>query len=68
MDDSFDRKQTRRTVIQYLLADQFGDALINDARFQMVVDKVTEAISETPEGATLLDRVLVDLGQPANKV
>ncbi|MDR2858128.1 MAG: hypothetical protein LBV50_09810 [Novosphingobium sp.] len=56
-----DDKTLRRTFIQTLLAEQFGKELINDAQFQQVVARVTEAIETDPVTARLLSRLLDDL-------
>lgn len=51
----------RHAFIQNLLAEQFGSALINDAQFQQIVTRVSEAIDEHPQASQLLSRILVDL-------
>jgi len=56
-----DEKQLRRALIQTLLADQFGDRLMNDARFQQVVDRVSEALDDDPDSLALVNRVLADM-------
>jgi hypothetical protein len=56
-----DERSLRRAVIQNLLADQFDAGLINDAQFQQIVTRVTEAIEEDPKGAGLLSRVIAEL-------
>lgn len=53
--------QLRRACIQALLAEQMGQGLINDAHFQQVVGRVTEAIESDTLAARLLDRVMGDL-------
>ena len=53
-----DERQRRRTLIQSILADEFGDLLVNDAEFQQVVDRVLGAIESDATGSTLLAGVL----------
>lgn len=60
LDDTDDR-QLRRAFIHGLLADQMGTGLVNDAQFQQVVTRVTEAIEQDPPAARLLARVIADL-------
>lgn len=59
--DGVDEKAMRRAFIQTLLADQFGQSLINDAQFQQVVERVTDAIEADPATSRLLSRFLSDL-------
>jgi hypothetical protein len=58
-----DERSLRRALIQFILADQLGASLINDAQFQQVVSRVTDAIEEDPQTADLLSRVVEDLRQ-----
>lgn len=62
--DGLDERQLRRALIQVLLADQLGEELINEAEFQQVVERVTDAIGEDRAAARLLGRVLDDLRRP----
>jgi len=59
--EGMDVRHLRRALIQNLLSDLFGPRLVNEAQFQQVVDRVTEAIEEDPETARLLQRVVGDL-------
>lgn len=59
--DGVDERQLRRSLIQGLLSDQFGTAMINDARFQQVVDRVTDALESDETGRALLDRISREL-------
>jgi hypothetical protein len=63
--EGLDDRRLKRALIENILADQFGAGLINDARFQQVVDKVTEAIDSDDDGGPLLARTIADLrGNP----
>jgi hypothetical protein len=57
-----DERQRRRTLIQNILAEEFGDRLVNDAEFQQVVDRVLSAIESDATGSALLMRVLQSVG------
>ena len=59
--EGIDDRQLKRALVQTLLAERFGDGLINDARFQQIVDKVTDAIDDSPGASDLLARVVQDL-------
>ncbi|MEJ0027176.1 MAG: hypothetical protein WDN01_14200 [Rhizomicrobium sp.] len=59
--DGADEHHLRRTLIQNLLADQLGPALLNDAQFQQIVSRVTEAINADEAAARLLSRLIADL-------
>lgn len=56
-----DDRSLRRALIQHLLADQLGPDLLNEAQFQQIVSRVTEAIDEDPATSKLLTRVIADL-------
>jgi hypothetical protein len=51
-------KQLRRSLIEQLLADQFGPSLANEAKFQQVVDRVDEIMSAHPSIGPLMDRTI----------
>ena len=55
--DGVEDQQLKRALIQSILSDQFGAQLLNEARFQQVVDRVTEAL--VADGGT--SRLLADL-------
>ena len=59
--DGIDERQLRRTFIQTLLADQLGQELVNDAQFQQIVARVTDAIEEDEAASRLLSRVISDI-------
>lgn len=54
-------RQLRRLVIQSLLSDQFGGALLNEAKFQAIVDQVTDAICADEATSHLLGKVIGEL-------
>jgi len=56
-----DDRQMRRSLIQGILTDQFGTDLLNDAKFQHVIDQVIETLGENEQGARLLDRMVGEL-------
>lgn len=59
--DGVDERQLRRALVQSLLTDQFGAAMINDAKFQRVVDQVTDSIASDQASTQLMERALVAL-------
>ncbi len=59
--EAVDDQQLRRALIQSILADQFGEGLINDTKFQQVVERVTDALSEDEKGAALLNHMVAEL-------
>lgn len=46
-----------RAIIQNLLVDHFGQGMMNDARFQQMVSRVTQTIINDPNGRVLMDQV-----------
>jgi hypothetical protein len=56
-----DERSLRRAIIQNLLADQLDPQLLNDAQFQQIVTRVTDAIEDDREASELMSRVLGDL-------
>ena len=63
--DAVDDQHLSRALVQNILADQFGENLINDTNFQQVVERVTEALSEDENGALLLSRLVSELRKSA---
>lgn len=57
-----DERQMRRTLIQTILSQEFGGALINDAGFQQVIDRVLGAIEADEQASALIARVAKDVG------
>lgn len=56
-----DDRVLRRALVQNILTEHFGSAVLNEPRFQLVVDKVVEAISEDDAGAQLLAQLTQEL-------
>jgi hypothetical protein len=54
-------KQLRRSLVEQLLADQFGPKLANEAKFQQVIDQVEEMMATDPTIGPLLDRALLQI-------
>ena len=59
--EGVDDQLLRRALVQNILAEQFGEHLVNDAQFQQMVERVTEALSEDDNGAILLGRLVAEL-------
>jgi hypothetical protein len=51
----------RRTLVEQLLADQFGAGLVNEPKFQQLVDRVASAMEGDPGVAELLEQVVAEL-------
>ena len=52
-----DRK-LRRTIVEQLLVDRFGAALVNEARFQQILDQVSELMASDPNLGDLFAEVM----------
>jgi len=63
--EGIDDRQLKRALIQNILSDQLGGELINEAQFQQVVDRVTNALESEQETARLLNRVVGELRSSA---
>jgi hypothetical protein len=63
--EDVDDRQLRRALIQGLLSDHFGRHLINEAKFQQMVDRVVTAIEGDDVGKALLDRMTTELRDQA---
>ena len=59
--EAVDDHQLRRTLVQHILADQFGHGLINETKFQQVVERVTEALEADAAGSALINRCVLEL-------
>jgi hypothetical protein len=53
--------QLRRALVQNILADQFGHDMLNEMKFQQVVERVTEALEGDKGGTALLNRCVAEL-------
>jgi hypothetical protein len=54
-------KATRRTLIEQLLADQFGNELVNEPKFQELVERVAVTMEADPAVAEMLEQVTEEL-------
>lgn len=61
--EAVDDHQLRRALVQNILSDQFGPHMVNDPKFQQVVDKVTETLEADDAGGQLLNRFVGELRQ-----
>lgn len=59
--DGIDDHQLGRALIQSLLVDELGSELLNESKFQQVVDKVVETIEAEPNGHKLISRLVGEL-------
>ena len=59
--EDLDDRKLRRVIVENILADQFGGGLVNEARFQQIVDQVAGAIEADDQGALILAQVVADL-------
>jgi hypothetical protein len=59
--EGIDERQLKRALVQNLLAEQFGPDLINDAKFQQIVDRVAETIEGEDGSSKLLSRAIHEL-------
>ncbi|SRR6266702_1097960 len=62
--EGVDERQLRRALVQNLLVEHFGPALLNDAQFQQIVSRVVGAIEEDTDASNLIARVLSELRTP----
>ncbi len=56
-----DDQQLNRLLIEQLLSDQFGPGLINEPRFQQIVEQVSEMMSGDPAISALLSQATAEI-------
>jgi len=59
--EGVDQHLLRRALVQNLMAEHFGQEMINDAQFQQIVSRVTGAIEEDDGASALIAQVLAEL-------
>jgi hypothetical protein len=59
--ETLDDRQLRRALVQNILVEALGSQLLNDAKFQRVVDRVTETLEADPAMGRLLGRLVGEL-------
>ncbi|WP_443751385.1 hypothetical protein [Asticcacaulis solisilvae] len=59
--EAVDDHQLRRALIQNILAEQFGHGLVNDTKFQQVVERVVDTLEADEAGTTLMARCILEL-------
>lgn len=59
--EGVDDRRLRRALIQDILGNHFGKAMVNDARFQQVIDKVTSTLEADADASSAFSRVISDL-------
>jgi len=53
-----DDHETQRALVEQLLATEFGDQVLNEVRFQQIVEQVTRAMAGDPDLARQMAEVL----------
>jgi len=56
-----DGRQLKRALIQNILVEQLGTPLLNEAKFQVVVDQVVSTIDDDAGSSKLLSRLVQEL-------
>jgi hypothetical protein len=54
-------EQLQRALVEQLLADQFGAAMVNEPKFQQIVDRVHAIMEEDLDVGAMLKQTLFDL-------
>jgi hypothetical protein len=62
--EGVDPQLLRRALVQNLMAEHFGQEMINDAQFQQIVGRVSDALAEDEDATALITRVLSELKTP----
>jgi hypothetical protein len=57
----------KRALVQSILNDQFSAEVVGEARFQQVIERVTDALAADPEAQRLLVRMVEDLKAEARR-
>jgi hypothetical protein len=60
------RRQLRRALVEELLVDHFGSALLNAPKFQQVVERTLAAIEDEPRIAALMEKSIDGLSGRAD--
>jgi hypothetical protein len=56
-----DDRKLRRTIVAQLLTERMGDQLVNEPRFQQIIEQVTELIADDAELGSLLGEVMKEV-------
>lgn len=59
--EGIDDRQLRRSLVQGILSEQFGQQMVNEPKFQQVVDRVADALAGDPDGDALLTQITTAL-------
>lgn len=54
-------RELRRVIIEQLLSSRFDGQLVNEPRFQQILDQVSEQIAADPELCVMMDAVMRDI-------
>lgn len=65
--EEVDDRTLRRALIQDVLAEHFGRALLNEAEFQQIVDRVTSALEEDRDASKLFGTVTAEVRRAARQ-
>ncbi len=55
--EGIDDRQLRRSLIQGILSERFGEEMVNEPKFQQVVDRVADALSADSDGDALMTQI-----------
>jgi len=62
LNPDLEESDIHRALVQGLLADAFGNSIMNDARFQEIVTRTTKIIRSDKETYALLEQAVDELG------